>query len=285
MTIPFLKMHGLGNDFVVIDARTRPVPLTAAQARAIGDRRRGVGFDQLILIEPPQDKAADIFMRILNPDGSEAGACGNATRCVASLVGGGLGRDELVIQTIAGLLRCWLHEDGTVTVDMGPARLDWQQIPVAEACDTLHLPASAGPLSDGVGVNMGNPHAVHFVPDAEAVDLTQWGPQLERHPFFPDRANIEVVSVTGPRSVRMRVWERGAGITDACGSGACAVGVAAIRRGLVQGRCVSVTLDGGVLTIEWRDDGHVLMTGPVATSFAGTLGPELLGPELLGEAL
>lgn len=280
MTIPFLKMHGLGNDFVVIDARTRPVPLTAAQARAIGDRRRGVGFDQLILIEPPQDKVADIFMRILNPDGSEAGACGNATRCVASLVGKGLGRDELVIQTISGLLRCWLHADGTVTVDMGPARLDWQQIPVAEPCDTLHLPASAGPLSDGVGVNMGNPHAVHFVPDAEAVDLTQWGPQLERHSFFPDRANIEVVSVTGPASVRMRVWERGAGITDACGSGACAVGVAAIRRGLVQGRRVSVTLDGGVLNIEWRDDGHVLMTGPVATSFAGTLGPELLGEAL-----
>ncbi|OYQ32611.1 diaminopimelate epimerase [Niveispirillum lacus] len=280
MTIPFLKMHGLGNDFVVIDARTRPVPLTASHARAIGDRRRGVGFDQLILIEPPQDRAANIFMRILNPDGSEAGACGNATRCVASLVGKGLGRDELVIQTISGLLRCWLHADGTVTVDMGPARLDWQQIPVAEPCDTLHLPASAGPLSDGVGVNMGNPHAVHFVPDAEAVDLTLWGPQLERHPFFPDRANIEVVSVTGPASVRMRVWERGAGITDACGSGACAVGVAAIRRGLVQGRRVTVTLDGGVLDIEWRDDGHVLMTGPVATSFAGTLGPELLGETL-----
>ncbi len=280
MTIPFLKMHGLGNDFVVIDARTRPVPLTETQVRAIGDRRRGVGFDQLILIEPPQDKGADIFMRILNPDGSEAGACGNATRCVASLVGTGLGRDELVIQTISGLLRCWLHDDGTVTVDMGPARLDWQQIPVAEECDTLHLPPSAGPLSDGVGVNMGNPHAVHFVPDAEAVDLKHWGPQLERHPFFPNRANIEVVSITGPASVRMRVWERGAGITDACGSGACAVGVAAIRRGLVQGRRVSVTLDGGVLNIDWRDDGHVLMTGPVATSFDGTLGPELLGEAL-----
>ncbi|MFV3076480.1 diaminopimelate epimerase [Niveispirillum fermenti] len=281
MTIQFLKMHGLGNDFVVIDARNRPVPLTATQVVAIGDRRRGVGFDQLILIEPPQDTAADIFMRILNPDGSEAGACGNATRCVASLVGRGLVRDELVIQTISGLLRCWLHADGTVTVDMGPARLDWQQIPVAEACDTLHLPASAGPLSDGVAVNMGNPHAVHFVPDAEDVDLTRWGPELERHPFFPDRANIEVASVTGPSSVRMRVWERGAGITDACGSGACAVGVAAIRRGLVTGRRVCVTLDGGVLDIEWREDGHVLMTGPVATSFAGTLGADLLGGEAL----
>ncbi|MFV3127849.1 diaminopimelate epimerase [Niveispirillum sp. KHB5.9] len=281
MTIPFLKMHGLGNDFVVIDARKTPVPLTATQVVAIGDRRRGVGFDQLILIEPPQDKAADIFMRILNPDGSEAGACGNATRCVASLVGKGLGGDALVIQTISGLLDCRLHEDGTVTVDMGPARLDWQQIPVAEACDTLHLPPIAGPLGDGVGVNMGNPHAVHFVPDAEAVDLETWGPQLERHAFFPDRANIEVASVTGPSSVRMRVWERGAGITQACGSGACAVGVAAIRRGLVEGRRVAVTLDGGVLTIEWRKDGHVLMTGPVATSFAGHLGPDLLGGEAL----
>lgn len=272
-------MHGLGNDFVIIDARTTPVSLTGAQVRAVGDRRRGVGFDQLILIEPPQDKAADIFMRILNPDGSEAGACGNATRCVAALVGKGMGRDALTIQTIAGLLRCWLHADGTVTVDMGPARLDWQQIPVAAECDTLHLPPSAGPLCDGVGVNMGNPHAVHFVADAEAVDLSHWGPQLETHPFFPDRANIEVVNVTGPASLRMRVWERGAGITQACGSGACAVGVAAIRRGLVSGRRVTVTLDGGELDIEWRDDGNVLMTGPVATSFAGTLGPELLGGE------
>jgi diaminopimelate epimerase len=279
MTIPFLKMHGLGNDFVVIDARSNPVHLTGAQARAIGDRRRGVGFDQLILIEPPQDKGADIFMRILNPDGSEAGACGNATRCVAALVGTSPGRDDLVIETISGLLRCWLHADGTVTVDMGPARLDWQQIPVADACDTAHLPPVAGPLADGVGVNMGNPHAVYFVPDALAIDLPQWGPQLERHPFFPDRANIEVVTITGPANVRMRVWERGAGITQACGSGACAVGVAAIRRGLVQGRRVTVTLDGGDLIIEWREDGHVLMTGPVATAFAGALGPELLGGE------
>lgn len=276
MMIDFLKMHGLGNDFVIVDGRTRPIRFSAAQARAIGDRRKGIGYDQLIVIEPPVDPAADIFMRILNPDGSEAGACGNATRCVASLVAGDLGRDHLTIQTISGLLACRIRADGLVTVDMGPARLDWQAIPLAHASDTAHVDLAEGPLADPVCVNMGNPHAVFFVTDAEAVDLPQFGPLLETNPIFPNRANIEVAHVTGPAAVRMRVWERGAGITQACGSGACAVGVAAIRRGLVQGRRVTVTLDGGDLIIEWLENGHVLMTGPVATSFRGALGPELL---------
>lgn len=276
MMIDFLKMHGLGNDFVIVDGRTRPIRFSAAQARAIADRRKGVGFDQLIIIEPPADPAADIFMRILNPDGSEAGACGNATRCVASLVARDLGRERLTIQTISGLLACTIRPDGLVTVDMGPARLDWQSIPLARATDTAHVDLAEGPLANPVCVNMGNPHAVFFVEDAEAVDLPKFGPLLETAPLFPDRANIEVVHVTGPASVRMRVWERGAGITQACGSGACAVGVAAIRRGLVEGRLVTVSLDGGDLIIEWLENGHVLMTGPVATSFAGTLDDSLL---------
>ncbi|QJE73792.1 diaminopimelate epimerase [Aerophototrophica crusticola] len=269
----FLKMHGLGNDFVVIDARHDPLSLTAAQARAIGDRRTGVGFDQLIVLE--RDAGADVFMRILNPDGSESGACGNATRCVASLVAGGLGKDDLTIRTISGLLGATVHANGLVTVDMGPARLGWQDIPLSREEDTLHLSAAAGPLADAVGVNMGNPHAVFFVPDAEAVDLPTHGPVLEHHPLFPQRCNIEVATVLSPTLVRMRVWERGAGITRACGSGACAVGVAAIRRGLAE-RALTVRLDGGDLHIAWREDGHVLMTGPVATSFEGVLHPSLL---------
>lgn len=274
MALRFLKMHGLGNDFVVIDARSTPVALTGAQVRAIGDRRTGVGFDQLILIEPGRD-GADIAMRILNPDGSESGACGNATRCVASLVAGGLGKSDLGIRTAAGLLHATVHPDGLVTVDMGPARLDWRDIPLAQAEDTLHLSAAAGPLADAVGVSMGNPHAVFFVADAAAVALETHGPVLEHHPLFPQRCNIEVAQILAPDHIRMRVWERGAGITRACGSGACAVLVAAARRGLT-GRAATITLDGGDLRIAWRDDGHVLMTGPVATSFEGVLNPALM---------
>ncbi|MDE1149520.1 MAG: diaminopimelate epimerase [Azospirillaceae bacterium] len=272
----FLKMHGLGNDFVVLDARRDPLSLTGAQARAIADRHFGVGCDQLIILEPPQSAGADVFMRILNPDGSESGACGNATRCVAALVATeGAGRDTLTVETISGLLPAVRHADGTVTVDMGPARLDWQQIPLAEPADTLSLDVSAGPLANPCVVNMGNPHAVFFVDDAEAVDLPTWGPQLEHHTAFPQRANIEVASVIAPGRVRMRVWERGAGITLACGSGACATLVAAVRRGLTDAKA-EIVMDGGALTIEWRADGHVLMTGPVATSFSGELSDSLL---------
>ncbi|TWB21406.1 diaminopimelate epimerase [Nitrospirillum amazonense] len=272
----FLKMHGLGNDFVVLDARHTPLYLTGAQARVLADRRFGVGCDQIIILEPPQSAGADVFMRILNPDGSESGACGNATRCVASLVAAeGAGRDQLTVETISGLLPAIRHADGTVTVDMGPARLDWRQIPLAEPADTLSLDVAAGPLSSPCAVNMGNPHAVFFVDDAEAVDLTTWGPQLEHHTAFPERANIEVATVVAPGRVRMRVWERGAGITLACGSGACATLVAAARRGLT-GRKAEIVMAGGALIIEWREDGHVLMTGPVATAFSGELDDSLL---------
>lgn len=268
---PFLKMHGLGNDFVVIDARERPLKLSETQARRIADRRLGVGCDQLLIIEKPANpKLADAFMRILNPDGSEAGACGNGTRCVADLLMREGGLDHLVIETIAGLLDAERASGNRVTVDMGPARLDWREIPIKEACDTLHIPLTLGPLSDPVGTNMGNPHATFFVEDAEKIDLASLGPVLERHAMFPERANIGVVQVLSPERLRFRVWERGAGITMACGSGACAALVAASRRGLT-GRKADVVLDGGELEIEWAKDGHVMMTGPVAVSFTGTL--------------
>lgn len=273
--LPFWKMHGLGNDFVVLDARQRRITIDPGQARRIADRHRGVGFDQLLVIEPTETPGADVFMRILNADGTESGACGNGTRCVAALVMADTGADSLVVETRAGLLDCHTAPGG-VTVDMGPARLAWQDIPLAHEADTLHLPVSSGLLSDPVGVSMGNPHAIFFVPDAEAMPIDGAGPVLEHDPLFPERANIGVVQVLGRDRLRYRVWERGVGVTQACGSGACAAVVAAIRRGLTD-RTASVVLDGGELLIEWREgDGHVLMTGPAETSFAGILSRVLL---------
>jgi len=273
--LPFLKMHGLGNDFVVIDARMGGVAVGPARARAIADRHMGVGCDQLILIEPPVSGLADAFMRIRNPDGSEAEACGNATRCVASLLMGERGGDHVVVETVAGLLDAQRTGDGRIAVDMGPARLDWRDIPLAEACDTLHVPVALGPVSDAVATSMGNPHATFFVPDLSVVAVADIGPVLERHPMFPERANIGFAQLLAPGRLRLRMWERSAGITLACGSGACAALVAASRRGLVD-RKAEILLDGGTLEVEWLRDGHVLMTGPVATAFRGTLDPSLL---------
>lgn len=276
MTVSFRKMHGLGNDFVVVDVRQSGAGFTEEQVRRIGDRRRGIGFDQFITIEPPRQAGATIFMGIRNPDGSVAGACGNATRCVSALLMAETGSDAVVIETVSGLLPATRTTDGTVTVDMGPARLDWQDLPLAETRDTLHLGIGAGDLHDPVGVSMGNPHAVFFVEDVAAVPLTEVGPVLENHALFPKRCNIEIVEVQARDRLRMRVWERGAGITQACGSGACATLVAAARRGLADRRA-EVILDGGSLMIEWRDsDGHVLMSGPTATSFTGIFDGSLL---------
>ena len=273
-TVPFTKMHGLGNDFVVLDDRDGRLAVGEDEARAIGDRRKGVGFDQLLILEPPQHPDAHVFMRVRNPDGSEAEACGNGTRCVAARTMDELGSNRLNVETVAGVLEATRGADGLVTVDMGPANLEWCDIPLAKPCDTLHLDIANGPLVDPVGVNIGNPHMVFFVDDADTIDLGALGPKLEHHPLYPERTNVEVVSVLGPDKVRMRVWERSAGITQACGSGACAVSVAASRRGLT-GRKVEVILDGGSLIIEWRDDGRVLMTGPTAISFEGRLNPSL----------
>ena len=277
---PFLKMHGLGNDFVVLDARAADLELTPERRRTIADRRLGVGCDQLIVLERPTDREADVFMRIYNPDGGEAGACGNATRCVASVVMDERNSDHVTVQTIAGLLesqKTGLGSNGlpVISVDMGPARLDWREIPVSQACDTNHLPLGLGPLQDPVGTNMGNPHATFFVDDADAIPLAELGPKLEHDRLFPERANIGVAQLMGEDRLRLRVWERGAGITLACGSGACAAVVAASRRGLVQ-RKADVVLEGGTLTIEWLRDGHVLMTGGIALAFKGELDRSLL---------
>jgi diaminopimelate epimerase len=276
--VQFAKMHGLGNDFVVIDGRVRPIRVSAAAAEAIGDRHTGVGFDQLIVLEPPQSADADVFMRILNSDGSEAGACGNATRCVVSKVLAESGRDRLVVETISGLLPAHRTAAGEITVDMGPARLDWRQVPLAEPMDTLAIAMGFAELGDATCCSMGNPHATFFVPDLDAVDMVLLGPKLEHHPLFPERANIGFAQIVAPGRIRLQVWERGAGLTLACGSGACATLVAAARRGLT-GRMAEILVKHGRLTIEWRADGHVLMTGPVATSFTGTLDPALFaGP-------
>ena len=272
---PFLKMHGLGNDFVVFDAREAPLALTPALVAAIADRRTGIGCDQLVVIEPARSAGADIWMSIYNADGSEVGACGNASRCVAWLLMEQSGQGEVTIETRAGLLDAERRGPMLVTVDMGPARLDWREIPLAEPRDTNHLGIEMGKLADPVGISMGNPHAVFFVEDVDAIDLAALGPKIEHHPLFPERTNVEIVQKLGEARLRMRVWERGAGITSACGTGACASLVAAARRG-ITGRAAELVLDGGTLAIEWLEDGHVLMTGPVAISFAGRLDAGLL---------
>ncbi len=265
---PFVKMHGLGNDFVVFDGRESGLRITPAQAVAAGDRHRGVGCDQIIVLEPAPD--ADVFMRILNPDGSEAGACGNATRCVADIVGRETGRGQVTIRTIAGVLPAEALPDGRWRVDMGPARLGWREVPLAHEADTLHLPLSLDGVADPAACSMGNPHATFFVRDLDGLPLDWLGPRLEHDPIFPQRANIGFAQVLSPEHIRLAVWERGAGLTLACGSGACASIVNAARRGLT-GRQARVTMPGGDLDMEWREDGHVLMAGPVATVFSGQI--------------
>jgi len=268
--VSFTKMHGLGNDFVVIDARTQPLALSAVQARAIADRRLGVGCDQLIVIEP--SASADAFLRILNADGGEVSACGNASRCIGAVLMAEKNADHVTLETRAGALEARQAANG-VAVDMGPARLGWQEIPLAREMDTAHVElgidtASGERLSDPVCVSMGNPHAVFFVRNPQRYDLATIGPVLEHDALFPERANITLVEVLARDRAVMRTWERGAGLTLACGTAACATLVAAHRRGLMD-RKARLTLPGGDLEIEWRHDGHVIMSGPVATSFAG----------------
>lgn len=268
--IPFTKMHGIGNDCVIIDARAEPYALAGKQIRRIADRRRGVGCDQLVLIEPPRNGDAAGFLRFYNADGSEAEACGNATRCIVSRLMQEGGTDRLAVETVAGLLPAHVDERGLVAVDMGEAQTDWRDIPLARGMDTLQLDLRVGPFSAPVAVGIGNPHCVFFVDDADAVDPAEFGPAVERDPLFPERANVEFVTVRDRGIVRMRVWERGAGVTQACGSGACAAAVAAARRDMTDRR-VEVVLDGGSLYIDWRDDNHVVMSGPVAVSFSGAI--------------
>jgi diaminopimelate epimerase len=267
MLTAFRKMHGAGNDFAVFFARDLPQTLTGVLIGALADRRNGIGCDQLIVLETPQASGADVFMRIFNPDGSPAGACGNATRCVAEIFGATTGQTKVTVQTVAGLLPAERLGDGSVRVDMGAPRLDWRDIPLGKACDTLHVPLPGDPAA----VSMGNPHATLIVEDVDAIDVAGRGAALETDPLFPDRANIGFAEIRAPGVIRLRVWERGAGLTRACGSGACAALVNAHRRGL-SGRAAKVVLDGGALQIEWRAaDSHVLMTGPTALAFEGTV--------------
>lgn len=270
--IPFVKMHGCGNDFVVLDGRATRRALDPDAVRRIGDRHRGVGFDQLLLIEPGAD--TDVVLRFFNTDGSESGACGNGTRCVARLLFDEGAADALTIAVGERRLLAERLADGRIAVAMGEPVLDWRRIPLAEACDTLEVPLDVPGLPRPVAVNMGNPHAVFFVADLDAVDVLGLGAQLERDPMFPERANIGFAQLVAPAVLRLRVFERGAGLTQACGSGACAAMVAARRRGLVDDRA-RLILDGGELEISWAGKGPVTMTGPTARVFEGRLAPEL----------
>jgi diaminopimelate epimerase len=281
-TIGFRKMNGLGNDFVVLDARSRALGLGSEVVRAIADRKEGIGCDQIIALEP--SRKADVFMRIWNADGGEVGACGNAARCVAALVAAERGEPKVSIETESAVLGATVNSDGSVTVDMGRPRFAWDEIPLSEPFyDTRRIELQVGSIDAPVlhtpsVVNVGNPHCLFFVDDVAAHDLARFGPMLEHHPLFPERANISLVQVTGPDALKVRTWERGAGLTRACGTAACAAAVAAARRELV-GRKVRVSLPGGDLNIEWREsDGHILMTGPYALDFEGTLPEELFAP-------
>jgi diaminopimelate epimerase len=275
----FIKMNGLGNEIVVVDMRAGPQAITAADALAAAV---AAPYDQLMAVYPPRAAGTDAFVRIYNNDGSEAGACGNGMRCVADILFKQSGNSTLTVETQAGLLACFRGPAPlTSTVDMGQPRFQWNEIPLAEAfLDTRAIELQVGPIDHPIlhspsAVSMGNPHAVFWVDDVSAYDLGKIGPLLERHPIFPDRANISLAQVASPDRMIVRTWERGAGLTRACGSAACAAAVCAVRTGRT-GRRVTVTLPGGDLAIEWREaDGHVLMTGPVEYEFEGRFDPAL----------
>lgn len=263
MLTSFHKMHGLGNDFVILDERTAHLPLTPVRIAALAHRKRGIGCDQLVTLRPACAEGADVFVRFFNPDGSEAGACGNASRCVAELMWRESGNRKLVLQTRAGVLPASIAENGQVTVDMGEPKLEWQSVPLAYAHDTLHLPLPGDPAA----ASMGNPHATFFVTDFE---MLSQGHALEHDALFPERANIGFAKIESPTRMRLKVHERGAGVTEACGSGACAAVVNAARRGLIERTC-TVELDGGTLHIEWAANNHVRMTGSATLAFEGTV--------------
>ncbi|MDY7096898.1 MAG: diaminopimelate epimerase [Pseudomonadota bacterium] len=262
MRVPFIKMHGLGNDFIVLDARgdALPAPMNSAIARALADRREGIGCDQLIVLEPSD--ASDFRMLIFNSDGSEVESCGNASRAVALLHG-----QPAKVETGGGIIAMEPDESGA-SVDMGAPRFEWDAIPLEYAVDTAHMPVAWEELSDPFAVNVGNPHVIFFTEDADAVDLRTLGPQIETDALFPNAINVNVASVAGPDHLKLHVWERGAGLTRACGTGACATAVAAISRGLVKGP-VRVTLPGGDLVIDWARGGSIRMSGPATEAFRG----------------
>lgn len=267
--LPFMKMHGLGNDFVVLDWRADRGELTPALAIALADRHRGVGYDQIAVITPASN-GHDANLAFFNSDGSPSSTCGNATRCIARMLLDETGRTSLSLSTARGVVHARDAGDGLTAVNMGAPQIDWRDIPLAEEIDTLVLPIEGGPTATG----MGNPHCTFFVDNAEAVQLDQFGPRYEHHPLYPERTNVQVAQVLGPDHIRMRVWERGTGITLASGSSSCATVVAAARRGLT-GRDVRVDLDGGTLRVVWAEDG-VWMTGPTMHVFSGVLTADFL---------
>lgn len=255
--LPFMKMHGLGNDFVVIDARTQDIQITPAMAKGIAHRQLGMGFDQLaVIFAAKEDASADAHLVFYNADGSTSAACGNATRCIARYLMDQSGKDGLNLTTDRGELAAKDAGNGLTSVNMGAPQLLWDEIPLSEEMDTLELPIEGAPTATG----MGNPHCTFFVEDAELIPLEEFGPRYEHHPLYPERTNVQVAHVVGPDHLRMRVWERGVGVTLASGSSSCATAVAAARKGLT-GRNVQIDLDGGTLWIDWREDG-VWMTGP-----------------------
>lgn len=279
--LPFVKMNGLGNDFVVLDARRDPIALSADDVRAIANRETGIGCDQLIIIEPDTNTGVDAFMRIYNAEGGEVDACGNASRCIVGTLAAEKGASSATIRTNARILAGTVSGD-LVTVDMGAPRFDWDQIPLAEPfADTTGIELQIGPIDAPVlhtpsVVNVGNPHAIFWVDDLEAHDLGRFGPLLENHPIFPERANITIAQIIAPDHIRVKVWERGAGLTLACGTAACATGVAAARKGLTR-RKVTIDLPGGPIGIEWREsDDHILMTGAWSRDFDGVIPADLL---------
>jgi diaminopimelate epimerase len=279
--IPFRKMNGLGNDFLVVDGRTAPVRPRPEVIRALADRKSGVGFDQFITIERGE-APADAFMRIDNADGGEVEACGNATRCVGRLLMAETGRDTAAIETVAGLLFVRPETRGTsdlISVDMGIPKFGWADIPLAEEFrDTRAIELQIGPIDAPIlhspsVANIGNPHAIFWVDDVDAYDLARFGPMLENHPIFPERANISLAEVTAPDAIKLRTWERGVGLTRACGTGACAALVCAARTRRT-GRAATVTLPGGNLFIEWDARDHIWMTGPAELEFTGEFDPD-----------
>lgn len=265
----FLKMNGLGNDFVIIDRRNQEFEITPAKAKKIAYRRFGIGCDQIILLD--NSSKADIHMGIYNSDGSQSGACGNATRCVGWLLINELGKEEVTIETKAGILSAMQAEGGLVKVNMGEPSFDWKKIPLAQEVDVLSVPVSAGPLEKPVAVSMGNPHIVFFVDDIEEINLRAYGAALEKNEMFPERTNVSIAQVMPNQELRVKVWERGVGKTLACGTAACAVMVAAVALEKIELTKTFVALPGGKLEIEWNDDGQVIMSGPVSLVFEAEL--------------
>jgi diaminopimelate epimerase len=272
---PFIKMQGLRNDFIIIDARCNPFNPSVEEIQKICDRREGVGGDELVIVEPPalsdSKEGIEAFVRIINTDGREVEACGNASRCVGWLLMKERNQDSVSFRTLGGALKCLLRSDKTVSIGMGRLRTAWHEIPLSKKTDTLHLGIGSGPLQDPVGMNIGNPHAIFFVDDIDRVDLETYGPELQHNALFPQEANIGVAQMINENTMRLAVWERPGALTTACGSGACASVGAALRRGLTDQRAVSVDMPAGRLDIEINENDEATMTGPVEVCYTGHL--------------